>query len=335
MESLTIITVACLAFSVLSSFFMIRYWIGIAKRNNLVGRDVNKYKKRLIPESGGIVIMVSIIISIFLYIFFKTFILQSTTNLVEILAMSLTLLLASFVGFVDDILGWKKGIPGWKRLFITVPIAIPLMIINAGHSVMNFPFLGELNLGIIYSLIIIPLGLIGATNGYNLLAGYNGLESGLGIVILSILGFVAYLEGQYWLALIGGIMVISLIVFYCFNQFPARIFPGDSLTFGIGAAIACFAILGNMERVALILFIPFMIEGALKIRSKFKADNFGIPQKDGSLKEPYKKTYSLTHLILKVLKKIKPSHKAREKDVTYSLIILEIILAVIVLIYIF
>lgn len=295
---------------------------------------MNKYKKKLVPESGGLVVIISIIISIFIYIFFKTFILKTDSHLIEVFALSITLLLACFVGFIDDILGWKKGIPGWKRILITIPIAIPLMIINAGNSTMNLPFFGTIDFGLLFPLIIIPLGLIGATNGFNLLAGYNGLETGLGIIIISVLSFIAFINNQYWLTLIGGIIVISLIIFYCFNQFPAKIFPGDSLTFGIGASIACFAILGNMEKIALILFIPFIIEGILKTRSKFKADNFGRPRKDGSLRAPYRKNYSLTHITLKCLKKIKPSHRVYEKNVTYSLIILEIIIAILALIYI-
>jgi len=73
------------------------------------------------------------------------------------------------------------------------------------------------------------------------------------------------------------------------------------------------------------LFIPFIIEGILKARSKFKAENFGIPQKDGSLEPPYKQTYSLTHLTLKLLKKIKPSKKVYETDVTISLFVFQLI----------
>jgi len=56
MESL-IITIICLAFSLIVSFFAIRYWIKIAKNNKLVGKDMNKYRKSLVPESGGLIII--------------------------------------------------------------------------------------------------------------------------------------------------------------------------------------------------------------------------------------------------------------------------------------
>ena len=90
-----------------------------------------------------------------------------------------------------------------------------------------------------------------------------------------------------------------------------------------------------MEKVAFLLFIPFIIEGILKARSKFKADNFGKPNKEDNLRLPYRKIYSLTHLVMKILKKIKPSHKVYEREVVNVLLVMEIILAIIILICVF
>lgn len=308
-----------------------KWWISVAKKNKLEGKDMNKYNKPLIPEAGGITVVISIILAIMLYIFFKTFVLHSLTHLIEMLTLTITLLLACFIGFIDDILGWKKGLRGWQKILMTVPIAIPLMVINAGQHTMSIPVVGTVDFGLFYPLIIILIGVVGATNGYNLLAGYNGLEAGLGIIIFIALGIISLKTGQLWLALLSAIVVFALVGFLIFNKFPAKVFPGDSLTYSLGALIACFAIFGNMEKAAVILFIPFIIEGILKAKSKFKAENFGLPQKDDSLELPYKKTYSLTHFALKLLKKIKPSKKVYETDVVSFLLIIEIILAAIVI----
>lgn len=315
-------------------FGLTKWWINVAKKNKLEGKDMNKYNKPLVPEAGGIAVVISIVLTIMLYIFFKTFVLHSLTHLKEILILVITLLLACFIGFIDDILGWKKGLAGWQKILMTVPIAIPLMVINAGQHTMAVPFFGTVDFGLFYPLVIVLVGIVGATNGYNLLAGYNGLEAGLGTIIFTALGIVSLKTGQLWLALIAGIIILALLGFLIFNKFPAKIFPGDSLTYSLGALIACFAILGNMEKAALILFIPFIIEGILKARSKFKAENFGLPRKDNSLELPYKKIYSLTHFALKFLKKIKPSHKVYETDVVWFLVVIEIVLATILLIFV-
>lgn len=334
MNSEILIAILHFVFAFLVCLGLTKWWINVAKRNKLQGKDMNKYSKPLVSESGGIAVVISIVLTLLLYIFFKTFVLKTVTHLLEVSTLIVTLLLACFIGFIDDILGWKKGLKGWQKILMTIPIAIPLMVINAGHATMSVPLIGTVDFGLFYPLLIVPLGIIGATNGYNLLAGYNGLEAGLGIIIITTLGLISLTTGQLWLALIAGIIVFALLAFLIFNQFPARVFPGDSLTYSLGALIAYFAILGNMEKAAVLLFIPFIIEGILKARSKFKAENFGIPQKDGGLEPPYKQTYSLTHLMMKLLKKTTRNKRATELRVVNNLILIETVLAALVLIYV-
>ncbi|MCX6742156.1 MAG: glycosyl transferase family 4 [Candidatus Pacearchaeota archaeon] len=329
-------------FSILSfilAFFvslgLTKWWIKISRgHKEMLQPDMNKYKsKPTISKAGGIAVTIAIVLSILVYIFFKTFILHSPTHEIETLSIVVTLLLACFVGFIDDIFGWgKSSISGYKKILMTIPIAIPLMVINAGQSIMAFPFLGAIDFGIVYPLIIVPLAIIGTTNGFNLLAGFNGMEAGLGVVSFAGLGILAYMTGQMWLVLIAGVIVSALLGFLVFNKNPAKIFPGNTLTYIIGGLFGSLAIIGNMEKAALIIFIPFILEGFLKLRSRFKAWNFGIPSKDNSLESRYKKNYSLTHIALRILKKIKPSHKVYENDITYFIISFEIVLAIIAII---
>jgi UDP-N-acetylglucosamine--dolichyl-phosphate N-acetylglucosaminephosphotransferase len=233
------------------------------------------------------------------------------------------------IGFIDDVLGWKKGLKQWQKALMTLPIAIPLMVLNAGQHTMNVPFFGNIDFGWVYPILFVPIAILGTTNGFNILAGYNGLEAGLGTIIFSFLGVIALKSGSTWLAVIAGIIVFSLIGFLMFNWYPSRVFPGDSLTYSLGALIGVFAILGNMEKLALFVFIPFIVEGILKARSRLKAENFGIPKKDGSLESRYDKNYSLTHVAIRILKATKG--KATEKDVVYLIWSFELILVVIAL----
>jgi UDP-N-acetylglucosamine--dolichyl-phosphate N-acetylglucosaminephosphotransferase len=307
-----------------STFFLTKAWIKIAKKSKLLGKDMNKYSKPKIPEGGGIAFILGVTFAVLLYVFIKTFYLFTTGNLPEVLAILVTLLLAGFLGFVDDILGWKAGLSQWQKPLLTIPIAIPLMVINAGNSVMSIPFLGPVNFGITYPLLIVPLGIVGAANGFNMLAGFNGLEASMGIIILSTLGFIAWFNKILWLATITFSTVASLLAFLVFNKYPAKVFPGNSLTYAVGALIACVAILGNMEKIATFLFIPYFIELIIKAKNKFRTECFGIPQRDGNLKAP-KKIGSVTHILLKFVK--------NEKEVVYSLLVIEVLLAFLSLIW--
>jgi len=326
-----LIAILCILVSFILSFFFVKFWIRITRsHSSMMQPDVNKYGNPLVPKTGGIVILMSITFSIFLYIFCKIFLLNSIIHVIEIFSLLLVMLFAGFIGFIDDIFGWKKSsITGYKKILMTIPIAIPLMVINAGHSSIILPFIGSLNLGLLYPLIVIPLAIVGTTNGSNLLGGFNGLETSLALVIFSTFGLISFFTGQIWLSLIAALIVASLIAFLIFNKNPAKIFPGNAFTYVVGSLIGCFAILGNMEKAALILFIPFIIEGFLKLRSKFKAHCMGIPNRDNSLELRYKENYSWTHIAMKIIKKIKG--KVYENEVVLFIVIIELIFDLIAL----
>ena len=310
--------------SFLSTYLILPYWIKNAHKNKLISKDVHKIKGKKVAEFGGLTVIMGVSIGILLYVAVNTFYFNNSDKLVYIFALFSVLLINSFIGFVDDLFGWKKGLSRKIRILIVLFSAIPLMVISAGTSAMNIPFLGAVNFGIFYPLLIIPLGILGATVTYNTLAGYNGLEASQGIIILSALAIVTFLTGNSWLSLITLFMIAPLIAFYIFNKYPARVFPGDTLTYSIGALIASIAILGNIEKIAVFFFIPYIIEAVLKTRGKWVKESFAKVNKDGSLETPYEKIYGLEHLAILIIKKIKSRKKVHEKEVVYLINIFQI-----------
>lgn len=308
---------------VILSFFItliaLPSWIKKAKQTGLIWEDMNKYKNpKNVAGSGGLVVIMAFILGVLSYVAIKTFILKTNLTSIEIFVTLTIVLIAAFVALTDDILGWQHGgLSAKVRIFLIFTAAIPLMVINAGQSQIGIPFFGIVNLGLLYPLIIIPLGVIGASTTFNLLAGYNGLEAGQGILIIGALSLVAFFTSNPWLSLIGLCMIASLAAFLVFNKFPAKVFPGDVMTYPVGALIACMAILGNFERIAIFFFIPYILETCLKIRGKLKKQSFGLPQADGSLEMPYSKIYGLEHVAIWLLKRFKKNKKAYEKEVVY------------------
>lgn len=314
--SLLILFIIFLSFVI--TYISLHYWIGYAKRRGLVGKDLHKNNKKKVAECGGIAVIMGTVAGILIYIAVITF-LQKTTDgkLIYIFAILSTLLITTIVGMIDDLLGWKKGLSKRTRIFLVLFAAVPLMVINAGESTVSIPLLGAINFGLLYPLLIIPIGFLGATTTYNFLAGYNGLEASQGIIVLSSLALVTYLIGERWLSIIALLMIAPLIAFYLFNKYPAKVFPGDVLTYSVGAMIAIMAILGNIEKIAVFFFIPYIIEAVLKSRGKLKKESFAKLNKDGSLEMPYKKIYGLEHLAIYILKKVKKDKKVYEKEVVY------------------
>ncbi|MBI4155143.1 glycosyl transferase family 4 [Candidatus Woesearchaeota archaeon] len=316
-----------LIISFLTTLIAIPFWIKRAKKAVLVGKDMHKLDKRQVAEIGGIPVIFGFILGLLSYIALSTFYFKNLSRSLEIMALLSAVLIIALMGLIDDILGWKIGLRQYQKPLFTLLGALPIIVINAGHSRMVLPFIGPVDFGLLYPFLLIPLGIVGASNGFNMIGGYNGLESGLGIIILSTLGFIAWKAGVSWMAVIALVMVFALLAFYFFNRYPSKIFPGNMLTYSVGALIACIAILVNTEKAALILFIPYFIELILKLRGKLQIESFATLDKEGNLIVPQKKLYGIEHLTILLLSKVK--NKVTELNVVLSIYSFEIVLALV------
>jgi UDP-N-acetylglucosamine--dolichyl-phosphate N-acetylglucosaminephosphotransferase len=155
-----------------------------------------------------------------------------------------------------------------------------------------------------------------------MVAGYNGLEAGMGIIMLSALGYYAFLTNEKSAMILAICMVGALVAFLYFNWYPARVFPGDTMTYPVGALIACVAILGNMEKIAVAIFLPYAFDFIIQAAGGFRKEAFARVNEDGSLEKPYKGIYHLTHLAIAVLKRMKQN--VYERDVVLLLCGLEL-----------
>ena len=323
-------------FAVIVSFIItllaLPYWIKRAREHNLVSQDVNKLKAKPVADIGGIIVSFGAIIGVLLFIAITVFI-KKGDSMYYLLAAVSSLLIATLIGLVDDILGWKLGIRQYQKTILSVLIALPIVVINAGQSTMNLPFLGLVDFGLLYPLLLIPIGIMGASNGFNMLAGYNGLEAGMGIIILSALGFLAWIVDKYPAMIIAYCFVAALLAFFIFNRYPARVFGGNTLTYSVGAAIAIVAILGDLEKFAVILFIPYFLEFVLKMRGLLQKESFAKPLKDGSLTNRYDKWYGIEHIAVSLIKKIKG--RAFEYEVVAVILFAELLLALVTVFIVF
>jgi len=300
--------------SFVATLFITPYIIRYFRFVRIVSADVHKKDKPLIPSSAGVPLVAGILAGILVYVFLTVFIYNNRTALVEIFAAATSIMIIMFSGFVDDInsaqvkiAGYSEGKSGLKRFqkpLLTIPAAIPLMAILAGGSVMNIPLLGPIDFGIFYSLLIVPIAVVGASNMINMLGGFNGLEVGMGLVYTFSLGLFALIHNSTTAALILFSTFASLLVIFKFNFYPAKILAGDSLTYTLGAVVAASAIIGRLQRATLLTMIPFLIQGILKFYSYYKmgryASDLGILQKDGTIKSKYDKIYSWTHFVMKL-----------------------------------
>lgn len=315
------------SFSLFVGFLLVLWvlprWIKRCNNLGLVWEDMNKKgHPKNVASSGGVVVILSFVISVLSYLFLKTFFVGKSSFESEIFALLGVVLIFGIIGLTDDLFGWQHGgLSKRARILLSILASIPLVVINAGVHEMTLPFFGVVNFGLIYPLLLIPLMIGFVSTTYNFLAGFNGLEAGLGILILGFFSAVAFISGTFWLGVVGLCMVSCLTGFLIFNWYPAKVFPGDILTYGVGAVIVGMSVLGNFEKILLIVYIPFLIEVVLKARGKFEKQSFGKVNKEGYLEMPYKKIYGLTHFSIWFLGKFQ---KVREKDVVLFIYLIEL-----------
>lgn len=193
----------------------------------------------------------------------------------------------------------REGISQVTKMLFVLPAALPLIAVGAGSWVMHFPVVGAVNWGVLYPLVLLPVGLLFVGNVVNMLAGTNGLAASMSLIASTSLGIYAYLNGSIEAALIGFSLAASLLAFLRYNFYPASILPGDSLTYLAGAAIFSTMVIGNMEKFGVFIFAPWFAEFFLKLRSGFTAHSWGEPREDGTLEPQHEKNYSLTHPLMR------------------------------------
>jgi UDP-N-acetylglucosamine--dolichyl-phosphate N-acetylglucosaminephosphotransferase len=175
----------------------------------------------------------------------------------------------------------------------------------------------------VYILLLIPLAIAVCSNLTNMLAGFNGLEAGMGAVIFTTLAALAVSHGSIEMSILTISMLGALLAFLYFNKFPARMFPGDVGTLTIGVAIAVSVIIGNIESAGMILMVPYVLDFFVKAVNKFPHTHQDI--KDGKLYPKDGKVKGLVHVVMKFFKGIS------EPDLVLVFVFAEIVVSVIVM----
>jgi UDP-N-acetylglucosamine--dolichyl-phosphate N-acetylglucosaminephosphotransferase len=313
MNSIPVSLIGAISFSFAITYLMVPYFNRYMRAVGIVGTDIMKKEKKPIADMGGPGVITGFLMGVFFYIGLEIFVPPRLSGLVYILATLCTVLIITLIGIFDTLTAlikkregtgefeqYKKiGIPRWLYFFIPIPAAVPLMAVNAGVSKLTLPLIGRIDFGLAYPLILVPLAILCCSNATNFLAGFNGLEAGMGSVLLISIGLYAYKQGQYNAAMIALCFAFSLIAFLRYNWYPASVFPGD-LNYTIGAVFASVTVIGNMEKFAILCFTPYILEAVLKAASRFEAESYGLLQPDGTVKPRESKIRGLTHLVMKL-----------------------------------
>ncbi|MCC6925100.1 phospho-N-acetylmuramoyl-pentapeptide-transferase [Novosphingobium sp.] len=218
--------------------------------------------KRGTPTMGGLMILVSLVISMLLWM-------DLTSPLVW--ACIMVTLGFGAIGFLDDYDKVKKrttaGVPGRVRLaaeFLVAGIAVWLMAQTVDTN-LYVPFLSNhyVPLGPLYYAFA-AFVIVGAGNAVNLTDGLDGLATMPVVIAAGTFAIIAYLAGRAdfsaylgiphvpragELAILCAGIMGACLAFLWFNAPPAAVFMGDTGSLALGGALGAIAVAAHHEIV--------------------------------------------------------------------------------------
>jgi UDP-N-acetylglucosamine--dolichyl-phosphate N-acetylglucosaminephosphotransferase len=251
------------------------------------GEDVHKPHRPLIPEMGGLAVMLGAALGMIAILM-----LDSLPMDPMLLAAFLAVFGAGFVGVLDDLFDLRKLVKAVLPVVFALPFAALI-----GRKYLLVPGMEPLMLGAL-AVPVIALGITCGANAANMLEGFNGLGAGLSIITSGALAAIAFLSGNITALYILFPLMAATAVFLWFNRYPARIFPGDTFTLFLGAGIAVASFMSGLEFWGALLMTPYALEVVLKARSRFKAQCFGELTPKGLLVHRGR-VESLTHIVMR------------------------------------
>jgi UDP-N-acetylglucosamine--dolichyl-phosphate N-acetylglucosaminephosphotransferase len=181
------------------------------------------------------------------------------------LAILLSSLLGVFIGLLDDLFTLSRTV----LVALTFFAGIPVVTFGVGSPIIHSWPGGPLDMGPFF-WILVPLTFAFLMNGVNIYAGFNGLEAGLGLITATSLGLSALILGSQESTLALLILSAVLLAFLRWNYSPAKIFPGNSGTYLIGAVLAAAIIVGDIRIAGVIAASPYIANFLLRLRHGFR-----------------------------------------------------------------
>jgi len=248
---------AAVAVALAASYSVARFQTRTFPGLGISGVDVHKPERPVRAEMGGLAVLVALVAGSVLYIGLD-YALDDPPIIFG--AAAATVGLTGLVGVADDMFELSQK---YKPLLI-VAASAPLMYALQDRISINLPILGNAHLGLLYPLVAVPLAITTSANFSNLLAGFNGLETGSAVISLGTMTLISWFAGDPLVAAFGLIMTAAFLGFLALNWYPAKIFPGDTGTLMAGATLAVMGLAAGLEFEAIILSIPAAMDFALK-----------------------------------------------------------------------
>ena len=215
-------------------------------------------KKAGTPTMGGVIILLSVVITSVIYI-------KDYPKIIPILFVTLGF---GLIGFLDDylkvVMKRSDGLfPKQKmalQIVVTAIFAFYIIKFTDVSLAMLIPFTGGKywNIGWL-AIPLLFIAVIGTVNGVNFTDGLDGLASSVTVLVATFFTGVA-IGTESGIEPVTCAVVGALLGFLLFNVYPASVFMGDTGSLALGGFVASTAYMLQMPVFILIVGLIYLVE---------------------------------------------------------------------------
>ena len=225
-------------------------------------------KKNGTPTMGGILFLISVVITSLLFV-------KDYPKILPILFLTLGF---GMIGFLDDyikvVLKRSMGLRAWQKFALQIVVTGIFVFYLQRYTdvslVMKVPFaegvyldFGWFNIPILFFIVI------GTVNGTNFTDGLDGLASSVTVLVATFFTVVA-IGTNSGIEPITCAVVGALLGFLLFNVHPASVFMGDTGSLALGGFVAASAYMMQMPIfIAIVGFIYLLEVGSVMLQVSY------------------------------------------------------------------
>ena len=211
-----------------------------------------KFHTKIVPRIGGIAIAIGLFFAILLKI-------KNTPN-PNIEVMLLLCAIPTFgIGLIEDL---TKEISVHQRLFFTAVSATLFVYLLEAHIVkLDIPGIDFLLTIPLVGAILTIFSMTGLANAYNIIDGFNGLASMVGIITLLGIAYIGFIFNDPTIIYLSLVMAGATLGFFIWNYPRGLIFLGDGGAYLIGFWIAALSILLTYRHSEISPWFALLING--------------------------------------------------------------------------
>ena len=197
---------------------------------DIASRGSHKVHATAVPRIGGVSIFVGWLVSLVVCGYVNKLPFQTVAM------WSICLLPAFLAGLVEDLT--KRVLPITRLLFSFLTAALAYTFLDAAVDRVDIPPIDYLLAIPVVSFGFTLLAIGGVAHAVNIIDGLNGLASGVCLIALVALAYVAFNVNDRELVLMCGLGAAAILGFRVWNYPSGRLFCGDGGAYFIGAYVA-------------------------------------------------------------------------------------------------